>query len=252
LSKSNGLTANSLKWIAIFAMLSDHLAWAFVPYESILSIIMHVVGMMTAPLMCFFVSEGYHKTRNVKRYALRLAIFAVISYIPYIIFETGRLPNGNNFMMLNVIYTLLLGLLALWAYNKIKRKWLRVAAIGMLFVLSLFGDWLCFAIWFILAFGCNYGDRKAQLKWYKIAVAAMMLILGTMVFITVSGISGGHITWWDFGNTVLNKLGVLFVIPLIKAYNGKKGRTVGGRWAFYIIYPAHLLLLAVLKMLIGL
>lgn len=252
MNKSNGLTVNTLKWIAIITMVIDHIAWGFVPYESIASIFMHTIGMMTAPIMCFFISEGYYKTRNVSKYALRLGIFAVISYIPYIMFETGKLPNRNSFTMLNVIYTLLIGLLALWAYDKIKRKWLKISVIIILCILSLFGDWLCFAVWFILAFGCNYGDKKAQLKWYKIAAAAMLLILVGMVLLTISGISGGHITWWDFGNTVISKFGVFIVLPLLKLYNGEKGKSFGGRWFFYIFYPAHLLILAIIKMLMGL
>ncbi len=60
------LTANVLKYIAIAAMLIDHIAWSFVSDYSVLGQIMHVIGRLTAPIMCYFIAEGYYYTRNVK------------------------------------------------------------------------------------------------------------------------------------------------------------------------------------------
>ena len=79
-----GLTANTLKYIAILAMLIDHVAWAFVPTYSVLGQVMHIIGRTTAPIMCFFIAEVYYHTRNVKKYALRLFVFTLIIYIPFL------------------------------------------------------------------------------------------------------------------------------------------------------------------------
>lgn len=56
-----GITSDLLKLIAIIAMTVDHIAWAFVPFGSIAGQLMHVIGRLTAPIMCFMVAEGYYK-----------------------------------------------------------------------------------------------------------------------------------------------------------------------------------------------
>ena len=65
--RKSGITSDLLKLIAIIAMTVDHIAWAFVPFGSIAGQLMHVIGRLTAPIMCFMVAEGYYKTRNVKK-----------------------------------------------------------------------------------------------------------------------------------------------------------------------------------------
>ena len=83
------LNRNQLKYLVIAAMLIDHIAWAFVPTASLLGQAMHIVGRLTGPTMAYMLAEGYHYTRNVKKYALRLGIFAVISWLPFSYFERG-------------------------------------------------------------------------------------------------------------------------------------------------------------------
>ena len=63
---SEKMSSNTLKIIAITAMLTDHIAWAFVPSRSLLGQLMHIIGRLTAPIMCFLIAEGYHHTSNVK------------------------------------------------------------------------------------------------------------------------------------------------------------------------------------------
>lgn len=55
----NGITLNSLKYIAILAMTIDHIAFAFVPDGTPLAIVMHIVGRITGPVMFFSAVEGY-------------------------------------------------------------------------------------------------------------------------------------------------------------------------------------------------
>jgi len=53
----------------------------------------HIIGRLTAPIMWLFVCEGYYYTHNVKKYMLRMGIFAVISHFAFginpIPFRTG-------------------------------------------------------------------------------------------------------------------------------------------------------------------
>jgi TraX protein. len=60
------LNRNHLKYLAIVAMVVDHVAWAFVPTVSLLGQLMHLFGRLTGPLMAFFLAEGYAHTRDVK------------------------------------------------------------------------------------------------------------------------------------------------------------------------------------------
>ena len=81
-----GLNSNQLKLIAIIAMTVDHLTWVIWPgYQTGWpQLALHCVGRITAPIMWFFIAEGYHYTHSFKKYALRLLLFAVISHFAYI------------------------------------------------------------------------------------------------------------------------------------------------------------------------
>jgi uncharacterized membrane protein YcfT len=65
-----GLNSNQLKMIAIIAMTIDHIAWTFFPgyCTDSVTLIMHTLGRLTAPIMMYFIAEGYYHTRNVKKY----------------------------------------------------------------------------------------------------------------------------------------------------------------------------------------
>ena len=81
------LTAYQLKVIAIVAMTIDHIAWMWVPATSPEGQIMHTIGRITAPIMCYLLSEGYIHTHDVRKYTLRLGITAVISAFAFCFFE---------------------------------------------------------------------------------------------------------------------------------------------------------------------
>ena len=68
---AKGLSGNALKVIAIVAMTIDHLAWlgieTYEQAETPLQIGLHCIGRLTAPMMIFFVAEGYHHTHDFRR-----------------------------------------------------------------------------------------------------------------------------------------------------------------------------------------
>lgn len=59
------MTGNKLKLIACVAMLFDHIAWAFLPLGGV-GDFMHLFGRITAPIMCYFIAEGYFNTHDLK------------------------------------------------------------------------------------------------------------------------------------------------------------------------------------------
>lgn len=235
------LSASALKYFAIIAMLIDHIAWCFVDTYSVLGQIMHIIGRLTAPIMCYFIAEGYHYTRNVKKYALRLFVFALLSWFPFVYMESGQLPVGfvNGQLIVNpyqgVIYTLLLGLLALITVHSQLRIVLKVFVIFAICLFSLNGDWPLFAVVWILLFDKYRGDFKKQ----AVAFAVSSVLLEFLLFVVIIG---SPIT------DNLFQLGVLLALIPLYLYNGQKGS--GGKfnkWFFYIFYPAHLLILGIIK-----
>lgn len=46
------------------------------------------------------------------------------------------------------------------------------------------------------------------------------------------------------------QLFVILVYPLLKRYNGEKGRVKWFKWFFYLYYPLHLLIIGIFRILI--
>lgn len=225
------LNRNQIKYLVAAAMLIDHVAWAFVPTVSLAGQLMHFVGRLTGPTMAYFIYEGYVHTRDVKKYALRLGAFALISWIPFSLFENGVWPT----MDFGVIYSLLLGLLAVWIYDKSSAPTIvNVAVIAGLVFLSEYGDWRYFDVLWPLALFAFRKNVKLQRASFVLlcALAALRLILRRRV-------------WWQGAF----QLGILMVpLLLFCFYSGENSsRKPFHKWFFYVFYPAHLLVLAWLR-----
>lgn len=229
------LTAGALKWIAIAAMVLDHMAWAFLPPNTLAAMGLHTVGKITGPIMFYFIAEGNHYTKNRSRYLGRLALFALISHIPYnLFFNSGTLRLAPT----SVIFTLLCGLLALAAQEKIRNKALRLAATALLAAATIWADWPVWGVLFILCFGLFYGDAKKQWAAYFIVNAFKI------AFIAYS--TGGN-----FYSLVPVAVSPLLVFGLLHLYSGKKGGGRYSKWAFYIAYPLHFFFIGGLRLWLG-
>lgn len=232
MTKLLSLNRNQLKYLVIVAMLIDHIAWAFVPTASLLGQVMHFIGRLTGPTMAYFVAEGYHYTRNVKKYVLRLGIFALISWIPFSYFEYGKI--GLQF---GVIYTLFLSLLGIWLWDKGNcAKPVKILGIIGLCILSLFGDWPIFDVLYALFLFVYRNSPKD--KW--MAFCIITLFCCADIFFARP--------WWG----ALFQFGIFMVPLLIQfCYNGESGsKKPVHKWFFYVFYPAHLLVLGLLKWLV--
>lgn len=60
------LNRDTLKIIAAAAMLIDHIGWRFYPFINLKAQVFHVLGRITLPIMCLFLTEGYFYTRSKK------------------------------------------------------------------------------------------------------------------------------------------------------------------------------------------
>lgn len=111
------LSGNALKGIAILAMTLDHLTWTLWPGYTTdwWVLLLHLLGRVTAPIMWFFVVEGYHYTHDVKKYAARLFALAFISHFAYdFCFGIPFVPLSTGpFNQTGVVWSLAWGLVLL-------------------------------------------------------------------------------------------------------------------------------------------
>ncbi len=107
------MTSFALKIIAIVSMFCDHFGDAYIGSFSFFNLI----GRIAFPIFAFQISEGFIHTKSIKKYFLRLGIFALISQIPFWLFVHKFL--GTNDLSLNVFFTLFLGLLGIYLYDYI-------------------------------------------------------------------------------------------------------------------------------------
>ena len=119
-------------------MLLDHFAYAFLYYRSPACIALRTAGKMALPIFCFLLAEGYCHTKSVRRYLMRLLMFALISQPFYSSFCGWVYTREWKFTVFsgggNVLFTLFLALLSLVAWEHIKPLFARCAACATLFV----------------------------------------------------------------------------------------------------------------------
>lgn len=246
-----GIDQFQLKLIAIAAMLVDHLAFVFLPQGGVLTYCLRFLGRLTGPIMFFCAAEGYAHTRNVRRYLLRLFCFALISYFPFVLMEAKGDLAKLDFLQLNVIYTIFLGVLGIHIRHNVKKPLAKGALLLFIFLLSLPGDWSYIGVSLILVFDYFHGDFRAQAVSYT-----LITLFGTQLFwvlirpvqqLLQQGI--WQMDWAYFLQYGIN-LGMFLPLILLRYYNGQRGTNSPlGKWLFYLFYPVHLLVIAGLAFL---
>lgn len=243
-----GISGQGLKWIAIGAMSIDHIGamilepWlrrqgvrfsgglqlnpaaraAMGPLLDIyhLDLALRLIGRIAFPIFCFLIIEGFRHTSDVRRYALRLGVFALISELPFNLALTGRLwaPRYQN-----VFFTLLLGLLLLVALDRFGLDWRSLVAAVLCLGAARHGR-------------TDYGA-------FGVALIAALYLLRQRRLLRSLGIAL---------MAVKSLTAPLAAIPVFW-YDGRRdaGKHAVPRWFFYVFYPAHLLLFALLARLLG-
>ena len=243
--QQKGLSRDAIKYAAMFTMLLNHIANVFLSPESFLAQIFLDAGYFTAPVMCFFLVEGFYRTHSRRNYAARLAVFSVISELPYCLAFSGAWSEDTilAFCGMNMMFTLLLCFGILEVLHTQRNALVRTALIAGLTVLSLFSDWALLAPCYTLLFAWARGSREREKQVFSIAA---------VVFAAFS--FSGNIGQFSAGLSLLYAFGAAAGVAaagvvILFAYNGRRaehGRTFS-KWFFYWFYPVHLLLLGVIR-----
>jgi len=231
--KRGGLNADGLRLIALGLMLLDHLWATLIPGN----LWMTCLGRLAFPIFAFQAAEGFVHTSDLKRYLRRMLLFALISEIPFNLIQSGSVlfPFHQN-----VMFTLLLGLLAVKGVEKARRE--RTARAVVLGVLMLFGSLLLGVVGFV-----DYdamGVSTVVLFWlFRDFRGARLAQLAAMVLLNIVLFDGQSLALTETLYFPIQGFAVLSLL-LIWLYNGEKGR--GGKalkYGSYLFYPAHMLLI---------
>ena len=236
--KEKGFTSFALKLIAIVAMTIDHVAWGGVEFYSFPGQIMHIIGRLTIPIMCFGIVQGYLHTRNLRNYALRLLVFGVVSAVPFYMFF-GDMYGGRQ----NIIIDLLIGLMTLMVVGDERNtKSTKIVCVtGLCIISATIGGWPILPMLYILIFYYFRNDFKKMCKWFIGATVLLVaLIIGYSLLNDIVHFTDVHWDWYE----KLYLLGFVLALPLIWLYNGEKGGNSMTSKIFYIYYPTHLLVLS--------
>ena len=234
-----GLNSNQLKLIAIAAMTIDHLTWTLFPGYSTqwYVLLAHIIGRLTAPIMWFFIAEGYHYTRDVKNYTKRLFLLALVSHFAYnFCFGIPFLPFRTSvFNQTGAAWSLAWGLVLL-RVNDSKRlkQWQKILIILLVCLITFPSDWSCVATMAVLFIGAERGNFKKQMVW-------MMVWTGVYAFVYFFFIDRVY---------AFIQLGTCLTIPLLRLYNGERGSWKGMGKLFHAYYPAHLAICGILRILL--
>ena len=236
------VTSFILHILAMALMLCDHLWATVVPGNDWLT----CIGRLAFPIFAFLTVEGYFHTKNLKKYVQRLLVFALLSEVPFNLMLGSRVfyPIHQN-----VLWTFLLGIWMIHWNEKAKhfplwRRLLRAAGsvfVGLFVGTLLFVDYSGIGVLMVLTFYFFRGR-----KWWNFVAQLVVLY-----WLNAEVLSGFSYQLELFGREiwiVRQGFAVLALIP-IWLYRGQQGHhSKVFRWICYGFYPAHMLLLALIRM----
>ena len=235
-------TSFSLHIMAMVFMLLDHLWGTIVQGNDWMT----CIGRLTFPIFAFLTVEGYFHTKDLKKYVRRLLLFAVISEIPF------NLAMGSSIFFpihQNVLWSFLISI-GLIHWNEkgkekqiVRRILVGVASVCIGYIVGIitFVDYYNAGILMVLTF---YFFRGKKWSWL-----GQLICLWYVNFEMLGGFSYEVELFGQTHFIARQGFALLALIP-IWLYRGKQGpysKTI--QRIYYGFYPAHLLILGILKFL---
>ena len=227
------LSSNALKVIACICMLIDNVGLVLMYNKWY----MRAVGRLAFPIFAFLIVQGAAHTSNIRKYILRLAVFALISEIPFDLAIHDRLWYlGAQ----NIFFTLTAGLFVIYCMESRGPlgRWRGEIALAT----ALLADILRFVygmagVGVIVGFYWCDKDSRAELptgaasavklSYFSLRQNIEVVIISALTYILCLG---------------MRQLYALLAFIPINMYNGERGRW-NLKYVFYMFYPAHLLII---------
>ncbi len=232
------LSGTILKWVAAICMLCDHIGVILFPAVSVF----RWIGRLSFPIFAFFIAEGCRYTRNRLRYFLTMLCAAVLVQVFYTLFTKE--------WYFSIFTTFSISILLVYALDEVKRSFAEPAASPLRQGASL----LTLAVGILLAyhandvlrinygfFGCltplfaslfNPAKNSPALERERRAYTRKANALATAIPVALTAITV-PLSMQPFA---------LCAIPLLLLYSGERGK-YHCKYFFYLFYPAHLVLL---------
>ena len=222
-----GLTGNQLKLFALIAMTCDHIGVQLFPKL----LILRIIGRLALPIFAYMIAQGCRYTKNKKKYLLTIAAVALVCQLVYF-FAMQSLYQC-------ILVTFSLSICLIFALDAAIQK---PSIANSAFALCSFAT-----VWFISeglpkilpGFYVDYGFIGILLpvliwlgrnKWEALILCGIGLVLLSF---------GAGIQWYS-----------LLTLPILALYNGARGKAKL-KYLFYIYYPAHLVVIYLVSLLLG-
>ncbi len=242
MTKKLETTSAFLHIAAMALMLCDHLWGTVIPGNDWLN----CIGRIAFPIFAFLLVEGYFHTKNLKKYFLRLLVFAVISELPFNLAIGSRIfyPVHQN-----VLWTFIIALLLICLNEKAKatgKLWKQILAaaasviLGFILGILTMADYNHAGIFTVLVFYFFRGK-----KWW---CYLGQLVLLYYINIEILGGIGRDVSVFGLSFFLHRQAFALLALIPIWLYRGKQGlRSKFLQYTYYAFYPVHLLLLGIIK-----
>lgn len=235
--KFRGISGNLLKLIAFFFMLCDDIGYIFIEngvlygqnamywnmaintpagqkWLAVADLLRHV-GRLSFPIFAYFICEGFLHTKSVPKYMLRMAVFAILSEVPFDLacFGTPYYPEYQN-----VLFTYFIALVALYLMDQARKLsvilQILIAAVFAYMAYLAKSDYGAVGVGLICALYLLRETKNA-----KLIVGALISAVESMDYLCVSALS--------------------FIG--LKFYDGTRGR-IPMKYFYYAAYPLHYLI----------
>lgn len=205
------------------------------------------IGGMAFPLFAYLLVEGFFRTRDVKRYILRLALLWLVSIAPFYFAHNAvyTYPAGFDFTTIfqNTIFTLLCGLIMQKMLSETKNKWSELLILLFFMAITMLSDWGIIGIFVIFLYYRFHGSKYVV---YMVPAAILFYWFCEglyELYVLHLGVVSPHL----MRNNLLQGTSALLIIPmLVGAVPQDKRSSRLFQWSCYLFYPVHLLLLAAL------
>lgn len=219
-----------LKITAIITMVIDH--FNFIIFDRRYEFLT-CVGRLAFPLFAFIlVYNFYYHTHNQVNYLKRLLIFALISQ-PVFAFAISP-------YRFNIFFTLFLGATALLVFNKERLRLYPYLILPVLWGLFSF---------YLPGFDVDYG-LAGVLFVYTLGIFVeyfnIVWGIGALLFMAFINFKGVDLNSWL---KVISGLSSVVIIYFSQFFHSKKSIFIKYKYWFYIFYPAHLLVLFIIRLL---